>query len=158
MNDAALRNEIVQLLRGGQAHRGVAAALKGIRAENRNRRIGTAGPTLWELLEHLRIAQEDILKYMLEPDWKSPEWPDGYWPVVGRQPTEAIWDGSIARFLQDLEAAITLCKDPRIPLTESMPHAKQHTYLRELLLIADHNAYHSGQVVQIRKALGDWTS
>lgn len=158
MNDSALRQEIIQLLRGEQAHSGVDRILSGIRPENRHKRIHETCPSAWELLEHVRIAQEDILKYMLDPDWKSPEWPDGYWPPSETAPTESEWDGCLSRFQWDLESAIALCGNSRITLTDPIPHAQKHTYLRELLLIADHNTYHLGQVVQIRKALGDWSA
>jgi uncharacterized damage-inducible protein DinB len=113
------------------------------------------GHTIWELLEHVRIAQEDILRYTLDPGWESPEWPDGYWPEV-ENPTEKQWTRSLEAFRNDLEEVKALVQDAGRDLTAVIPHGEGHTYLREVLLVADHNAYHLGQVVDIRRVLGAW--
>jgi uncharacterized damage-inducible protein DinB len=155
MNDSRLRKDLVELLSGHGAHVGVDAAFADLAPEHRAARLSEDGHTIWELLEHLRIAQEDILRYTLEPGWKSPEWPDGYWPEV-EAPTEEQWQGSLAAFRRDLEAVATLVRDPARDPTAEIPHGEGRSYLREVLLVADHNAYHAGQVVEIRRSVGAW--
>jgi uncharacterized damage-inducible protein DinB len=107
-------------------------------------------------MEHIRIAQEDILHYMTDAEWQSPEWPAGYWPANVAEVTDEMWNESVRRFSADLEALTDLAADESRDLTAEIPHGKGHTYLRELLLAADHNAYHFGQIVQTRRLLGDW--
>jgi hypothetical protein len=114
--------------------------------------------TVWELLEHLRIAQEDIVRYTLDPGWVSPEWPKGYWPDPAAAVTEEAWKASLDGFFAGLEETVALARNPAIDLTARLPHGEGRTYLRQVLLVADHNAYHLGQVVETRKALGDWTA
>ncbi|HEU4390010.1 MAG TPA: DinB family protein, partial [Blastocatellia bacterium] len=110
----------------------------------------------WELLEHMRLAQEDILEYTLDPKWVSPPFPEGYWPDSSKRVPAKAWSDSVARFLADLRRVIQLVRDPRIDVTAKIPHGEGRTYLRQALLVADHNAYHLGQIVDLRKALGDW--
>lgn len=155
MDESRLRDELLGLLEGGHAHVGFERAFSGIPAEHRNVRAGEGGHTPWELLEHLRLAQEDILRYVLEPAWRSPEWPGGYWPPPG-EPSDEEWRTSLRAFERDLEGVRELVRDPARDLTAPLPHAPKHTLLREILLVADHNAYHLGQVVEVRRRLGDW--
>jgi uncharacterized damage-inducible protein DinB len=155
-SDAALRRHLADLLEHGHAHASAESALRSLRPETRHRRPQPAGHTVWELLEHLRISQEDILQYTLDPAWKSPSWPEGYWPPATKSVGDEAWSASVGRFLADLARVVRLVRDPRVDLTAGIPHAPEHTYLREVLLVADHNAYHVGQIVQARKALGDW--
>jgi uncharacterized damage-inducible protein DinB len=107
-----------------------------------------------QILEHLRIAQEDILRYTLDSSWQSPEFPAGYWG--SSESGDEAWSRSLSRFFSDLDEVIGLVEDPRLDLTAEIPHGEGRTYLREVLLVADHNAYHLGQIVQIRKVIGDW--
>ncbi len=105
----------------------------------------------------MRLAQEDILRYMLDPNWVSPPFPEGYWPKTKEAVTEEVWGTSVAAFFADLEEIIQLAQNRNVDLTAEIPHGENgHTYLREILLVADHNAYHLGQIVQTRKAIGDW--
>ena len=104
----------------------------------------------------MRIAQEDILRYALDPDWRSPEFPDGYWPRADGAVTDAVWKESLERFRADLVEVCALAQDPTRDLTAPIPHGEGRTYLRQVLLVADHNAYHTAQIVTIRKLLGDW--
>ena len=156
MDNGILRDNIVQLLKGGQAFVTFEQALKNVKPELRNKRPSKEIHSIWENLEHMRIAQEDILKYTIDPKWVSPDWPKDYWP----KETDAIknkdWTDSINSFLKDLGEVIKLAENERIDLTSVIPHAKEHTYLREILLVADHNAYHLGQIVSVRKLLNDW--
>jgi hypothetical protein len=153
-----LRQELAQLLRGEQAHQCAERILEGIRPELRHAKPDGMLPTIWQLLEHLRICQEDILQYMLDPSWVSPKWPDGYWPEDRDAPTSQMWDQSLASFHSDLDRAVGLTRDQAVDLLSVIPHTEGHTYLREILLLADHNAYHLGQIVQLRKLLRDWDS
>jgi len=157
MDDAVLRHQVVELLTGGHAHVPALEAVAGLDAALRGKRPAEAIHSVWEELEHMRIAQEDILRYTLDPAWESPAWPEGYWPAV-REPTEAQWLAALERFQGDLEEVCALVKDPRRDLTARLPHGEGRTYLRQALLVADHNAYHAGQIVQARKLLGAWRS
>ena len=156
MNDKNFRTSLVELLKGGQAHSTIQDALEGIDPKNRTVRPKGFSHSVWELLEHIRLAQEDILRYTLDPNWVSPEFPAGYWPANVKQIQDADWHKSVSGFLADLNETIKLTEDQSIELTAEIPHGKGHTYLREILLIADHNAYHLGQLIQVRKALEDW--
>lgn len=104
----------------------------------------------------MRLAQEDILRYALDASWTSPPFPEGYWPKAAEELTEEKWAASVAAFFADLEEVIKLAQDPNVDLTAVFPHGEGHTYIRQILLVADHNAYHLGQIVLTRKALGDW--
>ncbi len=156
MNESALRHTVAELLASGHAHASAERALGKVAVRTRGARVPGKGHSLWEQLEHMRIAQEDILRYTLDPAWRSPPWPEGYWPRPGSTPTPAAWRASTAAFFRDLDEAVSLARDPGRDLTAEIPHGEGRTYLRQLLLIADHNAYHLGQIVQARKALGDW--
>jgi hypothetical protein len=153
---SVLRQGLVDLLTRDQAHVGPRKALAGVRPENRHRRPRPGEHSVWEQLEHLRLAQEDILRYTLDPGWTSPEWPSGYWPPPNAEPSEEAWTASVAAFLAGIDEAAALVRDPARELTARLPHGEGRTYLRQVLLIADHNAYHLGQLVATRKALDDW--
>lgn len=156
MNDKILREHLVKLLEGKQAHVSFKETLKNINPKVRSTRPSKNTHSVWELLEHMRIAQEDILNYILDASWKSPDWPESYWPSPDFDPSDEIFEKSVSAFLSDLDAIIGLAKDEKIDLTSGIPHAKQHTYLREILIVADHNSYHLGQIIETRKMLGDW--
>lgn len=156
MNDKILRNHLVKLLKGGQAFITFDQALKNVKPELRNKRPSGQIHSVWENLEHIRIAQEDILKYSIDPEWESPDWPKGYWPESSSSIDDKTWINSISSFLNDQEEVLKLVKNEKINLTSIIPHTKEHTYLREILLVADHNAYHLGQIMIARKLLNDW--
>ena len=155
MDDSRLRRDLLELLEGKAAHVAVDAAFADLAPEHRTARPLEDGHTIWELLEHLRIAQEDILRYTLEPGWTSPAWPEGYWPE-NETPTEDQWRASLQGLLRDLEGVEALVRDRSWDLTAEIPHGEGRSYLREVLLVTDHNAYHVGQVVEIRRLLGAW--
>lgn len=157
MKDSILRQHLVELLRGGQAHTTVEQALNGLKPALLTVRPAKGEHSIWEEFEHMRLAQQDILRYTVDAAWVSPPFPDGYWPKPGEQVTEEMWAASVTAFLADLEEVIQLAQDTSVDLTAAIPHGEgAHTYLREILLVADHNAYHLGQLVQTRKALGNW--
>jgi hypothetical protein len=122
----------------------------------RGRKPRAAQHTAWQLLEHLRIAQWDILEFSRKPKHVSPAWPDGYWPATPAPPDEAAWDKSVRRFRADLKAMQKLVANPASDLFAPLPHGDGQTLLREALLLADHNAYHVGQLVLLRRLLGAW--
>jgi len=156
MDETVLRVQLVGLLRGGEAHIKAEAALANLNPQLRNVRPAADVHSVWEEFEHLRIAQEDILRYTIDASWESPKWPEGYWPAGNERVTEEMWKVSVDGFFADLEEMVALVDDPRTDLTATIPHGEGHTYLREVLLVADHNAYHLGQIVQVRRLLGDW--
>jgi hypothetical protein len=104
----------------------------------------------------MRVAQEDILRYTLDPNWTSPAFPTGYWPAAESPPTDSEWEASRTAFRRDLDEVCALARDPERDLTATIPHGEGRTYLRQVLLVADHNAYHLGQIVLTRKLLGAW--
>jgi hypothetical protein len=158
MNDTTFRENLVELLRGGSAHVGVADALKGVKPETRSARPVPGARSVWDELEHMRLAQEDILRYTLDPAWVSPPWPEGHWPIGEGEVSDEAWESSVTRFLAELDEVVALARDTGCDLTAEIPHGEGRTYMRQILLVADHNAYHLGQIVQLRKALGDWGS
>ncbi|HET8674546.1 MAG TPA: DinB family protein [Blastocatellia bacterium] len=158
MDVSVLRKNLVELLQGDQAHVSLEKALDSVKPESRNARPVEGLHSVWEEFEHMRIAQEDILHYTLDAGWKSPEWPEGYWPAKTAEVTDRMWQESMSEFFADLQELIDVVQDTNLDLTTQIPHGEGRTYLRQILLVADHNAYHLGQIVQIRKALGDWPS
>jgi len=156
MNNKNFRKNLVELLRGGSAHVSIEKALDDINPEIRNFRGTPNIHSIYEELEHMRLAQEDILRYTQNESWKSPEWPDGYWPDDNDSMNDDMWENTFTRFFSDLDALIDLVNDESLDLTQEIPHGEGKTYLREILLVADHNAYHIGKIVDIRKILGDW--
>jgi len=153
MDDSVLREQLVELLKGGQAHLTINQALAGLDPKLRNANVNGSS-SVWAELEHMRIAQEDILRYTLDPKWKSPDFPDGFWPTA--ELTDQIWQATVEGFKSDLSEIIDLVRNTSVSLTAEIPHGEGRTYLREIFLVADHNAYHLGQIVTIRKALGAW--
>ena len=153
---SALRDQLVALLGSSQAHADFEAAVRDLPAELRGKTVRGAEHTAWQLLEHMRIAQWDILEFSRNPKHVSPAWPDGYWPETGAPPDDAAWDKSIRRFKADRRAIQKLVADPASDLFTPFAHGDGQTLLREALLVADHNAYHIGQLVLLRRLLGAW--
>ena len=154
--DAALRQHILNLLQGGNAHVTFDDAVKNLPAELRGKKPKGAEYTAWQVLEHLRIAQWDILEFSRDPAHKSPSWPDGYWPATAAPPDKKTWDKSVRAFRKDLKAMCDMVADERVDLFKRIPHGDGQTVLREALLAVDHNAYHIGQLVLLRRLLGAW--
>jgi hypothetical protein len=155
--DQALREHLLYLLRGGGAHLDFEAAIAGLPVALRGGKPAGVPHTPWRLLEHLRICQWDILEFSRNPKHVSPKFPDGYWPAGDAPPDAGAWDRSVAAFRADLQAMQDLVADPATDLFARIPHGDGQTILREALLVADHNAYHLGQLVVVRRALGAWT-
>lgn len=151
-----LRKQIINSLKGGEAFVSVEKALDGIDSDKRNIKPNENLHSIWEELEHLRIAQQDLVNYMIEPNWKSPEWPEGYWPDKEVDFNEDVWNKTYESFLKDLNKAIELASNPGTDLLKIIPHTELHTYLREFFILIEHNSYHLGKIVDIRKMLGNW--
>jgi uncharacterized damage-inducible protein DinB len=155
-HDQSLREHLLELLRGGHAHLDFEAAIKGLRPEHRGVRPEGAEHSIWELVEHLRICQWDILEFSRSADHVSPEFPAGYWPKSPAPANDAAWEESLAIFRRDLQAMKDLVADPKTDLYARIPWGEGQTILREAMLVADHNAYHLGQIVLVRRLLGAW--
>ena len=152
-----LREQLAKSLTGGQAFVSFKKALDGISVEVCNKKTGKHLHTIYQELEHMRIAQEDLLYYALLDEWESPSFPDGLWPKDGYVATQEEWDKSVKGFFSDLNKAVELVENSEIDLLSLIPRS-EYTYLREIIIIVEHNAYHLGKIVDIRKALGDWKS
>ncbi len=151
-----LRQHLLDLLRGRNAH----ADFDTVVADFPSRLRGVKPPgvqhTGWQLLEHMRIAQWDILEFSRDAKHKSPSWPEGYWPKTEAPPSAASWNNSLRSFRADLKAMAKLVADKKTDLYARIPHGTGQTILREAMLVADHNAYHLGQMVLLRRLLGAW--
>jgi hypothetical protein len=155
-NDKALRQHVLYLLKGGGAHVDVEGATTGLAAGLRGKKPKGAEHSPWEILEHLRIAQRDILEFSRNAEHESPSWPAGYWPKSQAPPNAAAWTKSVRAFRADLEAMCKLVTNESTDLLARIPHGEGQTILREALLVADHNAYHLGELVLLRRLLGAW--
>ena len=154
--DDALRDHLRRLLDWEDAHSSFDAAVEGLPAELRGVVPDGDAHSAWQLLEHLRRCQIDILDFCRDPSYVEPASMEEYWPEGSAPPTDAAWDESVAAFRRDLEDLKRLAGDRSVDLFDRIPHGSGQTYLRELLLVADHNAYHVGQLVAVRRRLGAW--
>jgi hypothetical protein len=151
-----LRKHLIELLGGGHAHLTFDKAVAGLPPALQGAKPPGLPHTPWRLLEHMRIAQWDILRFSIDPGHVSPEFPAGYWPEGDAPPVPGAWDQSVAAFRADLKAMMDLVADPKSDLFTPFPHGQGQTLLREALLVADHNAYHLGQLVTVRRLVGAW--
>lgn len=151
-----LRLQLARLLDWGDAHATFDAAVKDLPPELRGERPAGSPHSPWELLEHLRVTQRDILDFCRDPAYEEREWPTDYWPTSPAPETGESWDESITAFRADVEELRRLAEDPSMDLFATIPDGSGQTYLRELLLVADHNAYHIGQLVLVRRLLRAW--
>jgi uncharacterized damage-inducible protein DinB len=151
-----MRAHLAKALAWGEAHADFDKAVKDFPAELRGKTVQGLPYSAWQLLEHLRIAQHDILDFSRNAEYEEMAWPDDYWPTSAEPPTPAAWDASVAAFRRDREAVKQLATDPAIDLTAKIPHGSGQTYMREVLLVLDHNAYHVAEIVMLRRLLGAW--
>ena len=154
--DLSLREHLVNLLDMKGAHVDFRRTVSDVPFEAQGRTIEGVPASAWEQLEHIRIAQWDILEFSRDPSHQSPKFPVGYWPTSQQPPTPDSWAESVCAFESDLEQMKNLVRDPNQDLFEPFPWGNGQTLLREALLVADHNAYHLGQIVQLLRALGYW--
>jgi hypothetical protein len=153
-HDKFIVSELTKLLLGGSAHISLQDALKGLNPVSRGMKPENMPYTIWQLVEHIRIAQWDMLQFCKDAEHKSPKWPEEYWPKETAPAHESDWDGSLAQINSDLDEFIELMEHSDI--YQKLLHGDGQTVLREALQIADHNAYHIGEIVAIRRILGDW--
>jgi uncharacterized damage-inducible protein DinB len=156
VNENALRQHLLELLHGGNAHTTFDDAMADFPFEYAGMRPGGSPHSAWELLEHLRIAQNDILQFCQSAEYHSPPWPKGYWPAAPAPASEAEWHASAKAIRDDLTEFERILEDPARDLFARIPWGEGQTLLREALLIADHNSYHIGQLVLVRRLLGSW--
>jgi 16S rRNA C967 or C1407 C5-methylase (RsmB/RsmF family) len=155
-SDQALRQHVLELLKGGHAHATFQNAVKNIAPKLRKEKPENFPHSPWMLLEHIRIAQWDILEFSRNSKHKSPKWPEGYWPKTAEPPSAEAWNESIEQVNRDATEMQELVKDPKTDLFAKIPWGEGQTVLREALMLADHNAYHVAQIVDVRRLLGDW--
>jgi len=155
-NGKQLREHLLYLLNGGGAHARFDDVVKDMPDEWRGAKPNGLPHSAWMLLDHLRLAQWDILEFCRTSKHTSPDWPKGYWPKTETPPSAAAWNRSIQQFRQDLKAMQDLVANPKTDLYTRIPWGDGQTILREALLVADHNAYHLGQLVDVRRLLGTW--
>ena len=154
--DQALRDHLLYLLNDGGAHAKFEDVIKNFPEKLRGKKVENFPHTAWMLLEHMRIAQLDILEFSRNAEHASPKWPEGYWPKSEAPPSAHAWTGSVQSFRKDLKEMEALVKNPETDLYAPLPWADGQTVLREALLTADHNAYHLGQLVTLSRLLGGW--
>jgi hypothetical protein len=152
--DKALRDHLLYLLKGGGAHISFDDAMRNWPVQLAGAKVAKFPHSAWMLLEHMRLAQWDILEFSRNSKHVSPPWPAGYWPASEVPPNEKAWTASIAAFKKDLRTMARLVADPRVDLYARIPWGDGQTILREALLVADHNSYHLGQLMMLRKSIG----
>ena len=155
-DDKALREQLATFLQGDQAHMSLADAVKGFPVKDMNVRPRNVPYTFWHLLEHIRIAQWDIVEFIKNPNYEELKFPDDYWPKRNAKATKKDWDHTLAQYASDLREMIAIVKDPKTNLHARIPHGDGQTILREAVLIVDHNAYHIGEFAILRQVAGNW--
>lgn len=154
--ESAIREQLAAVLAWTDAHVDFEAAAADIPPDVRGTRPAGLPYSAWQLLEHLRITQRDILDFCVNPAYNELNWPDDYWPRSPEPPSDSAWDESIRQYREDRAAMQKLATDPAVDLLAKIPHGTGQTYLREVLLVADHTAYHVGELVLLRRLLGIW--
>jgi hypothetical protein len=157
-NKDQILSHVIEFLKLRGAHAGFDSAVKDFPAHLRGAKPPGAPHSAWQLLEHLRIAQHDILDFSRNPDYRELRWPDDYWPTSEAPPSPDDWDRSIAAFHRDAGEMAALLAEPGADLFAPIPHGSGQTLLREALVLGDHNSYHIGQLVLLRRLLGAWKS
>jgi len=153
-NDHILRKQLEELLAGGHAHMGFERVVESFPVDQINTRAPNFPYTPWHLLEHMRIAQWDILAFIQDPNHVSPTWPEGYWPSREKEADSNQWSKTVEEFRSDLKSLREIVADPNNDLTAPLPHGDKYNILREILIVADHNAYHLGELAAFRQILG----
>jgi hypothetical protein len=155
-DDERERHELVKLLNGRNAHMTLADAAADFPSEQINSRPPNVPYTFWHLVEHLRIAQADILDFIINPAYEARDWPDDYWPAADARTDEAGWRNSLAAFEEDMGQLVAIVEDPANDLYAELPHAPGYTIYREIMVAADHNAYHTGELGILRQVMDLW--
>jgi len=155
---SALRKQLISLLTGSNAHQSFDDVVADLPAELRGIQPAKLPYSIWQLVDHIRTTQWDILEFSRNPDHKSPAWPAGYWTKAAAPADEAAWQQALDQIRQDRTAFVALLNDPQADLYTPFAHGNGQNLLREALLIADHTAYHVGQIIVIRRLLDAWAS
>lgn len=155
-SEASFREHLVALLDWKDAHATFDKAVEGVGDADRGKVPDGATHSIWQVVEHLRLAQKDILDFCVNAEYEEPDWPDDYWPMNPVPPGAEAWEESLAGYREDRARMMDLARDASRDLFARIPHGTGQTYLREILLVADHNAYHIGQIVLLRRLLGSW--
>ncbi len=156
-SDQVVREQLLALLNGGNAHMSFEQAVAHFPPDHFNTTPPNVAYTPWHILEHIRIAQWDILEFIRDPDHESPQWPSGYWPHPDETANQDQWDRTISLFLSNLGSLRDIVTDSDIDLYAPIPHATDYTIFREILVVSDHNAYHIGEFTIIRQVMGTWS-
>ena len=156
MEESTVREQLLFLLGGGGAHMPFEQVVADFPAGHFNSKPPNVSYSFWHLLEHMRIAQEDILEFIHNPDYISPKWPEGYWPAQDARAGEKEWNSTLEKIDLDLQGFKDLVEDPEVNLYAPMAHAPDYNILREILVVADHNAYHTGEFGILRQVMGLW--
>lgn len=156
MQETILRKHLVSQLKGGNAHLTLKRATEGLRLEHIGQQIENLPHTIWDLVEHIRIAQDDIIEFSASPNYREKKWPDEYWPPHHSPSDIDEWNVSLQKILDGIQLMIELVKNPDNDLFQSFPYGDGQTLFREAMLIVDHNAYHIGQILQLRRLQGSW--
>jgi hypothetical protein len=156
MTTDGIREQLARLLDGVDAHMTFEEAVADFPDEAINRFPPNVEYTPWQLVEHLRIAQEDIVRYIAEPAYESPPWPEGYWPARDATSTPEGFAATVSAFLADRATLRAVVEDAAVDLFAPLPHTPGHTIAREVRIIADHNAYHTGEFAILRQVMGTW--
>lgn len=156
-SDRDLREHLIYLLTDGGAHAKFGDVIAAIPAKLRGQKPPAMPHSPWMLLEHMRIAQRDIIEFSRNPKYKSPAWPEGYWPPTENPPNAVAWTETVKNYRKDLKSLKNLIANPKTDLFAKIPWGDGQTILREALLVADHNAYHLGQLVDVLRLLGAWS-
>lgn len=154
--DAELRSQLAHLLRGDQAHMSFADAIADFPREHINTRPAHVPYSFWHLVEHLRITQRDMIEYLTRADYQEMEWPRQYWPAPDADATPGQWDDSVQRFIGDRDLLIAMATDEAVDLNAAVPSHREHTILRGLMIIGNHNSYHTGELAILRQTANAW--
>ncbi len=154
--DPIVREQLRALLEGGNAHMTFDEAVANFPREQMNTRPQNVPYTPWQLLEHIRMAQWDILEFIRNPQYVSPPWPEGFWPEESARADEVTWEKTLASFRADLESLLAMVADPKVDLYLPIQHGDGQNILREILVVADHNAYHISEFATYRQVMGTW--
>jgi hypothetical protein len=153
MNLSIIQQELIKCLNGAQAHIPCLKIIQDFPSEKINTPIDEVPYTAWQIVEHMRLTQRDILDYMKDPDYKEPDWPQGYWPAKDKTATTDDWNNSIKQFHEDLKSLEEIIMDPQTDFTAPLVHNPKHTIFREILIIGNHNSYHGGQLLIFKRVL-----
>ena len=151
MNINTVREELIHTLKGDQAHIPIENIIRDFPEDKINSHITEVPYTPWQLLEHMRLTQRDMLDYIQDPGYKEPVWPDDYWPAKDKTASEEDWNNSVNQFRQDLRSLEDIINDPQSDLTAALPHNPKHTIFREICIIGNHNSYHGGQLLIFKR-------